>query len=132
MTTGRAFCPIDYTQIMLIKCIGPHTLAPIGRLVKFTICERVCHVEDRMSNLFIGQMEFDIPQLRSLPTKRSTCIPVAAMSKFAATSLSENWSFSFCFGLFKVVPITVQSSCLENPRSLITRFQQNKLHHTLQ
>ena len=122
VTTGRAFCPIDYTQIMFIKRRGPHSLGPIGRLVKFTICARVCYVEDRMSILFIGQMEFDILQLRTLPIKRLACIPVAAMSKFAATSLSENWSFSFCFGLFKVVPLIVQSPCVKNPRSLITRF----------
>ena len=132
MTIGRTFCPIDYTQIMLIKCVGPHSLGPVGRLVKFKICARVYHVEDRMSILFIRQMEFDIPQLRTLPVKRSTSIRVAAMSKFAATSLAANWSFSFCFGLFKLVPLTAQSFCVENPRSLITRFQQNKLHHTLQ
>ena len=85
-----------------------------------------------MSILFIRQMEFDIPQLRTLPVKRSTSIRVAAMSKLAATSLAANWSFSFCFGLFKLVPLTAQIFCVENPRSLITRFQQNKLNHTLQ
>ena len=89
-TTGRACCPIEYTQIKLVKCIGPHSLGPIGRLVKFTICATVCHVEDRMSILFIGQMEFNIPQLHTLPVKRSTCIRVAAMSKFVAMSLSAN------------------------------------------
>ena len=85
MTTGKACCPIEYTQIILVKSLGP-----IGRLVKFTICARVCHVEDRMSILFIGQMEFNIPQLRTLPIKRSTCIQVAAISNFVAVSLSAN------------------------------------------
>ena len=94
MTTGRTCCPIEYTQIILVKCIGPHSLGPIGRLVKFTIFARVCHVEDRISILFIGQMEFNIPQLRTLPIKRSTCIRVAAMSKFVTIFLSANWSFS--------------------------------------
>ena len=90
VTTGRACCPIEYTQIILVKCIGPHSLGPIGRLVKFTICATVCHVEDRMSILFIGQIDFNILQLRTLPIKRSTCIRVAALSKFVAISLSAN------------------------------------------
>ena len=90
VTTGRACCPIDYTQIILVKYIDPHSVGPIGRLVKFTICARVCHVEDRMSILFIGQMEFNIPQLRTLPIKRSTCIQVAAMTTFVAVSPSAN------------------------------------------
>ena len=55
MTTGRACCPIEYMQIILVKCIGPHYLDPIGRLVKFAICVKVCHVEDRMSILFISR-----------------------------------------------------------------------------
>ena len=82
MTTGRACCPTEYSQIILVKCIGPHSLGPVGRLVKFTICVRVYHVEDRVLILFIGRMEFNILQLRSHPIKRSTCIRVAAMSKF--------------------------------------------------
>ena len=41
---------------MLTKYIGPHSLGPIGGLGKFTICARVCHVKNRMSVLFIGQM----------------------------------------------------------------------------
>ena len=56
VTTGKTRCLIEYTQIMLFKHIGPHSLGPIGGLVKFTICARICHVEDRMSILFIGQM----------------------------------------------------------------------------
>ena len=90
VTTGRACCHIQYTQIILVKCIGPHSLGPIGRLVKFAICARVFQVEDRMSILFICQMEFDIPQSRTLPIKRSRCIRVAAMSKFVAMTLSAN------------------------------------------
>ena len=90
LTTGRACCPIEYTQIILVKCVGPNSLGPIGRLVKFTICAGVCHIEDRMSTLFIGLMGFNIPQLRTLPIKRSTCIRVAALSKFVAISLSAN------------------------------------------
>ena len=92
--TGRECCPLEYTQIILVKCIGPHSLGPIGRLVKFTTCARVCHVEDRMSILFIGQMEFNIPQLRTLPIKRSTCIRVAAMSKF--------FSLTNCLTLYSI------------------------------
>ena len=71
-----------------------------------------------MSTLCIGQMEFNIPQLHTLPIKRSTCIRVVAMSKFVAISLLANWSFSFYFGQFKVISLTAQSSCIENPRSL--------------
>ena len=69
-----------------------------------------------MSILFIGQTEFNIPQVHTLPMKRSTCIRVAAMSKFVAAPLSANWSFSFCFGLLKVTPLTTQSSFIENLR----------------
>ena len=61
---------------MLVKYIVPNSLGPIGGLVKFTICAKVCHAEDRLSILFIGQMKFNIPQ------------------------------FSFCFDLFKVIPLT--------------------------
>ena len=55
VTTGRACCPIEYTQIILVKCIGPHSLGPVGRLVKLTICARVCHVEDRMPMILLAK-----------------------------------------------------------------------------
>ena len=62
VTTGRACCLIEYAQIMLVTYIGPHFLGTISGLVKFTICTRVYHVEDRMSILFIDQMKLNIPQ----------------------------------------------------------------------
>ena len=95
-----------YTQIMQIKYMGPHSLRPIGGLVKFALCPRVYYVENRESVLIIGQMEFNIPQLRTLPITRSTCIRAAAMSKFLTASISANWSFSFSFGLSKVILLT--------------------------
>ena len=73
--------------MMFIKYIGPYFL---GALVKLTTCARVYHVADRISVLFIGQIEFNISESRTLPIKRSACIQVSAISKFVATSLSEN------------------------------------------
>ena len=98
---------------MLIEYVGPHSLGPIGGSVKFIICARVCQVEDRMSILSLCQIEFNIPQL--VPFQRSAQ-HLFAMSKFVATPLLANLSFSFCFGLFKVIPRTTQSSCIENLR----------------
>ena len=49
--------------------ISPHYLGPTGGLVKFTICAKVCHVEDRISILFIIQMEFNTPQVMHLSYK---------------------------------------------------------------
>ena len=72
---------------MPIECIDPHSLGPRGGLVKFTIRARSCEAKDRISILFIDQMELNIPHLCTLPMNRLTYIRVAPMSKFVGTSL---------------------------------------------
>ena len=62
----------------------------MGGLVKLTMCAKVCHVDERMSILLIGQTEFKIPHSRTRPINRLTWMRVAAISKLVATSTSIN------------------------------------------
>ena len=59
--------------ILLIYSFGP-----IAGLVKLTMCAKVCHVNERMFILLIGQTELKTTQSRTHPINRSTWIQVAA------------------------------------------------------
>ena len=96
-----------------------YSFGPKGGLVKLTMCAEVCHVDERMSILLIVETEFKIPQSRNRPINRSTWIRAAPISKLVAMSVYINWSFSFYFCLFKVMPRPAQSPWIEKPRSLI-------------
>ena len=61
------------------------------------------------SNWWISQID-DVCQSRVHHINRSTWMRVAATSKLAAPSTSINSSFSFCFGLFNIMPQLAQSS----------------------
>ena len=78
-----------------MEYIAPHSLGLIGGLVKFTICARVYHVEDKMLILLIGEIKSSIPQLRTLPIKRSAGIRVAAISKFLTHLFQQTGRFLF-------------------------------------
>ena len=87
-----------------------YSFGPIGRLVKLTMCAKVCHVDKRMAILLIGQTEFKIPQPRTRPINCSTWMRFAAISKLIATSTFIKQSLSFCFVLFNVMPRLAQNS----------------------
>ena len=61
-------------------------------IVKLTMCAKVCHVDERMSILLIGQTEFKIAQSRACPINRSTWMRVAAISKLVATPTLINYA----------------------------------------
>jgi len=63
-----------------------YVLEPIGAMTKFTAWQSICHVHESRSIWFKVQPLFKILQFLTLPINRSTCIPVAAMSKLKATS----------------------------------------------
>ena len=97
-----------HLRCLLILLI--YSFGPTGRLVKLTMCAKVCHVDERMAILLTGQTEFKIPQPRTRPINCSTWMRFAAISKLIATSTFIKQSLSFCFVLFNVMPRLAQSS----------------------
>ena len=85
-----------------LKIFGYLFFGPIGGDVKLTIWHIDCQTDDKISILSKGQIQFKIFQSLTLPINHSIWIWHEAISKFAATSDSKNWTLpSFCIGLFR-------------------------------
>ena len=67
-----------------------YSFGPVCGLVKLTMCAKVCHTDERMSILLIGQTELKIPQSRTHPVNRSAWMRGPAISKLVATFASIN------------------------------------------
>ena len=101
---------------------------PAGGLVNFTICARVCLVEDRMSFCLLANRNLIFPPVTYPSYEAFNMYSSGCNVKICSKSLLANLSFSLCFGLFKVILFTAQSYCIENPWSTNFMLVSNKIN----